>query len=221
MGAVTVLLIVIAVIVVCWAIAMVASLWLLARRNRVAPDARTGAPLHWLAAPSRAATAHRRLRRAVSGARAALGGMPEDAAVRGDVAASIALLERQAVDVDHRLVIAARCPAATRWKLVNDLEPQVREVERIGSQLAEVALMASPKPPGAGEGLAALAARLHALADARAELDGMDGADVHLEPTPAAGEPPALPPAGVQVPGPEARAQVRQPVVRRGRQPDG
>lgn len=226
MGTVTVLLVVIAVIVVCWVVAMLASLWLLARRNRVAADARTGAPLHWLAAPSRAAVAHRRLRRAVSGARAALGGVPEDAAVRGDVVASVALLERQAVDLDHRLVVAARCPAATRWRLVNDLEPQVREVERIGSQLAEVALIAAPRPPGAGEGLDALTARLRALADARAELDEMDEAAVGQPPAATAAATPALPPAGVQVPGPEAQAGAgqaheRQPVARRGRQPDG
>src|SRR5579864_5739225 len=167
---------VIAVIVVCWVVAMVASVWLLARRNRVTPAARTGAPLHWLAAPSRAATAHRRLRRAVSGARAALGGMPDDAPVRGDVAASVALLERQAVDLDHRLVVAANCPPATRWRLVNDLEPQVREVERIGSELAEVALVASPQPTSARDGLDVLTARLRALADARAELEDMGGA---------------------------------------------
>ncbi|HLK45618.1 MAG TPA: hypothetical protein VKT18_06495, partial [Acidimicrobiales bacterium] len=129
----TVLFIIIAVIVAVWAVATLVSVWLLARHNRVVPRARTGAPLHWLAAPSRAASAHRRLRRAVAGARAGLDGMPLDAAVRNDVAACVSLLERQVVDIDHRLVVAARCPPATRWRLVTDLEPHVREAERIGS----------------------------------------------------------------------------------------
>jgi len=210
---VTVLLIVIAVIVVCWLVATLTSLWLLARHNRVVPGAKTGAPLHWLAAPSRAASAHRRLRRAVDGARAALGGMPPDVTVRGDVAACVSLLERQAVDLDHRLVVAARCPAATRWRLVNDLEPQVREVERIGSRLAEVAVMASPRPTGAGVELEALDHRLQVLADARAELDAMedgprlpdDAEDQH-----------ALPPGGTEIPMLRGRAEERARVPRGG-----
>jgi hypothetical protein len=230
-GYVTVLLVILAVIVVCWAVAAVASLWLLARRNRVAPRARTGAPLHWLAAPSRAATAHRRLRRAVAGSRAALAAIPEDAPVRGDVASCMALLERQAVDLDHRLVVAAQCPAATRWKLVNELEPQVRDVERIGAQLAEVAVMATPRPVGAGPGMEALASRLQALADARAELDAMEQGWPAPPPAPrtqaappadadvgAAVGAPALPPGGTAVPAPRPHAQ--QPVAPRRPQPD-
>jgi hypothetical protein len=203
--------------VACWFLAMAASVWLLARHNRVVPGAKTGAPLHWLAAPSRAASAHRRLRRAVDGARAALGGMPADIPVRGDVASCVAVLERQAVDLDHRLVVAARCPAATRWRLVNDLDPQVREVERIGARLAEVAVMVSPKPVGAGEELEILNQRLQVLSDARAELDAMEE-EPRLPPEPPVGAP-QLPSGEAvlpQMPVPP-RAQAQQPVApRRG-----
>jgi hypothetical protein len=217
-GYVTVLLTILAVIVACWVIAALGSVWFLARRNRVAPRARTGAPLHWLAAPSRAASAHRRLRRSIAGARAALAAIPADAPVRGDVASCLATLERQAVDLDHRLVVAAQCPAGTRWKLVNELEPQVREVERIGSQLAQVAVVASPRLGGAAPGMEALSARLQALEDARAELDAME-----REPSMPAGTsdagPPALGPGGMPLPG--TRAQSREPAVQRRPQADG
>jgi len=224
-GSVTVLLVVIAVILVCWLLMAAASVWALSRRNRVVPGARTGAPLHWVGAPSRAASAHRRLRRAVGGARAALGGMPADAAVRGDVASCVSLLERQAIDVDHRLVVAARCPAATRWRLVNDLEPQVREVERIGSQLAEVAVMASPRPASAGDELNALNTRLRVLADARAELDAMeDGPRSAAAPAPPASAAPAappgaLPPGEAAIPWPQPRSEAQDPVGRRTARP--
>ncbi|HVM64922.1 MAG TPA: hypothetical protein VMU14_08685 [Acidimicrobiales bacterium] len=214
----TVLLTILAVIVVTWAVAALGSVWLLARRNRVAPRARTGAPLHWLAAPSRAASAHRRLRRSLVGARAAVAAIPPDAPVRGDVASCLALLERQAVDLDHRLVVAAQCPAGTRWKLVNGLEPHVREVERIGSQLAQVAVVASPRPAGAAPGMEALATRLQALEDARAELDAME-----REPTLPAGAdeaaPPALGPGGMPLPA--TRATPRERVVQRRPHTDG
>jgi hypothetical protein len=172
--AVTTVVEVLAVIFAVWVAIFAAVLWWLARRNRVAPAAHTGAPLHWLAAPSRAATAHRRLRRAVAAARAGLGAAPTDGPAQAELARCVATLERQAVDLDHRVVVAARCPPATRWKLVGELEPQIRDVERLGGQLAAIAVLAPTRPVPSAEGLEALDDRLAALAAARAELDAIE-----------------------------------------------
>ncbi len=164
---------VIGVILAVWAVlAVVALLWL-ARRNRVGPGARTGAPLHWLVAPSRAAGAHRRLRRAVATARAALDGTAPGVPAHAELAVCVAALERQAVDLDHRLVVAARCPPSTRWTLVGELNPQVSDVERIAGHLAALAVL-SPTEPESEGGIEALNARLTALTAARAELDALE-----------------------------------------------
>jgi len=69
-----------------------------------------------------------------------------------------------------------RCPAATRWSLVGELEPQIRDVERIGGRLAAIAVLAPAQVPPSAAGMDALDARLAALAAARAELDALDGA---------------------------------------------
>jgi hypothetical protein len=196
---VTTVLEILAVIFAIWVLAVLASLWWLARRNRVARDARTGAPLHWLAAPSRAAAAHRRLRRAVAGAHAGLGAVPLDGHAHAELAVCVSTLERQAVDLDHRLVVAAQCPAATRWKLVRDLEPQIRDVERIGGRLAAIAVLAPSQPAPTTD---ALDARLAALAEARAELDALD-----------AGER-ALPAGGLGVVGIAPQVPIAQPRTR-------
>ena len=194
-----------------WLVLSLVAFWWLARRNRVGRGARTGAPLHWLVAPSRAANAHRRLRRAVATARAALDGTAPDAPAHAELAACVASLERQAIDLDHRLVVAATCPPATRWTLVSGLNPQVAEVEQIAARLAALAVLAPTEPQTEG-GIDALDARLTALSDARAELDALDGAPAAptspaapaapAEPAPS----PALPPA----------AAPSMPVVGRG-----
>jgi len=173
----TVVLEVAGVIIAFWLVLSLVVFWWLARRNRVGRGARTGAPMHWLVAPSRAANAHRRLRRAVATARAALDGTGPDAPARSELAACVAALERQAIDLDHRLVVAAACPPATRWTLVSALNPQVADVERIAGRLAAAAVLA-PTDPRTEGGLDALDARLSALSDARAELDALDAAPV-------------------------------------------
>jgi hypothetical protein len=171
----TVVLEVIGVIIAFWVVLSLVVFWWLARRNRVGRGARTGAPMHWLVAPSRAANAHRRLRRAVATARAALDGTGPEAPARSELAACVAALERQAIDLDHRLVVAATCPPTTRWTLVSALNPQVADVERIAARLAAVAVL-SPTDPRTEGGLDALDARLAALSAARAELDALDAA---------------------------------------------
>jgi hypothetical protein len=188
----TVVLEVVGVLIAFWLVLSLAVFWWLARRNRVGRGARTGAPMHWLVAPSRAANAHRRLRRAVATARAALDGSGPDAPARAELASCVAALERQAVDLDHRLVVAATCPPATRWTLVGALNPQVAEVERIAGRLAAVAVLAPTEPRTEG-GLDALDARLAALSAARAELDALDA--VPAGPgcaDPGAGTPPSV-----------------------------
>jgi hypothetical protein len=178
---VTTVLEILAALFAVWVVMMAAAMWWLARRNRVIPGARTGAPLHWLAAPSRAAGAHRRLRRAVAAARAGLAGVGPDSPAHAELAGCVLTLERQAVDLDHRLVVAARCPAATRWALVGELEPQIRDVERIGGRLAAIAVLAPAQVPPSGAGMDALDARLAALAAARAELDALDSGAAAVE----------------------------------------
>ena len=195
----TVVLAVAAALVAMWIVMCVVALWWVARHNRVAAGARTGAPMHWIAAPSRAASGHRRLRRAVVAARAGLGAGPADGTAHAELAICVDALERQAVDLDRRLVVAARCPPATRWKLVGDLEPQIKEVERLGGRLAEIAVVAPGPTAGPGDGLAALDGRLAALAEARHELDALDTAGTTdgvtttqaTAPAPGAAPPPA------------------------------
>jgi len=183
----TVVLAVVAAVVAIWIVMCVVALWWVARHNRVAAGAHTGAPLHWIAAPSRAAGAHRRLRRAVVAARAGLDAGPSDGTAHAELATCVDALERQAVDLDRRLVVAARCPPATRWKLVGDLDPQIKEVERLGGRLAEIAVVAAGPIAGAGEGMAALDVRLAALAEARHELDVLDAGGSTTSGTPAPG----------------------------------
>jgi len=205
----TVVLAIVGALVAIWIVTCVLALWWIARRNRVVAGARTGAPLHWIAAPSRAAGAHRRLRRAVSAARAGLDAGPGDGTAHAELAACVASLERQAVDLDHRLVIAGRCPPATRWKLVGDLDPQIMEVERLGSRLAEIAVLAPGPTKDPGDGMEALDGRLAALAAARQELDALDAG------VPAPPPVQALPSPGVDglaVPG---RTPVSEPARRR------
>jgi len=196
----TVVLAVVAAVVAIWIVMSVVALWWVARRNRVAAGARTGAPLHWIAAPSRAAGAHRRLRRAVAAARAGLDAGPADGTAHADLATCVDALERQAVDLDRRLVVAARCPPATRWKLVGDLEPQIKEVERLGGRLAEIAVVSPGPGAGPGEGMAALDVRLAALAEARHELDALDVGAA------GASTPAAAPAAPGPTPPPDPRA---------------
>jgi hypothetical protein len=200
----TVVLEVVGVVIAFWLVLSLLVFWWLARRNRVGRGARTGAPLHWLVAPSRAANAHRRLRRAVATARAALDGTGPDAPAYAELAACVRALERQAVDLDHRLVVAATCPPATRWNLVGSLNPQVAEVERIASRLAAVAVLA-PTEPQTGGGMDALDARLAALSAARAELDALDAAPGALGcPDPGAVAPPATATAAIPAPPPSS-----------------
>jgi hypothetical protein len=203
-GTVTVVLEVMGVVLAVWLVLSLVAFWWLARRNRVGRGARTGAPLHWLVAPSRAANAHRRLRRAVATARAALAGTAPDAPAHAELAACVASLERQAIDLDHRLVVAATCPPATRWTLIGGLNPQVAEVEQIAARLAALAVLAPTEPQTEG-GMDALDARLAALSDARAELDALDAAAAapsapsesagRGQPSPSPSPSAALPPA--------------------------
>jgi len=166
-----------AVWVLVWAAAAVGAVLWLHRRNRVSPAARSRAPLRWLLSPGRAASAHRRLRRAVAAARHAIAhGRRAGEVGVADLAASVADLERHAAALDDQLVLAARCAPAVRRNLLRQLARDVAEVEHLSGRLVRALVAPPPALPGARLEDAArrIAERLDALDAAHAEIAALE-----------------------------------------------
>ena len=155
----------------CMAIAFVVAVvslvvWQLNRFNRVSPDAPSGAPLSWLAAPSAPARLHRRLRNTVLVARGAAAEYP----TASDLVRQI---EAHAIALDRHAVVAARL-RSQRSNTLRELFAQVDQLEALTGRLAGVAIDAARLPPLPGQShdpLDQIGERLDALQAARAELE--------------------------------------------------
>jgi hypothetical protein len=127
--------------------------WRLRRRNRVHPKVPSPAPLSWLVAPSAPARLHRRLQVTVRVASTHTGRQ-----------VPLAVAEH-AVELDRRVVLAARRPHGARGALLRDLRAEADELDRLA--------MAVRRPLDA-EAVGDPYERLATLAEAHAELDALD-----------------------------------------------
>jgi hypothetical protein len=142
-----------AVITVAVIIPIVAVRWRLRRRNRVHPKVPSPAPLRWLVTPSAPARLHRRLQTTV-----------RVASVHTGRQVPLAVAEH-AVELDRRVVLAARQPFGVRGPALRSLVAEADELDRLA--------MAIRRPldiEAVGDPLE----RLSTLAEAHAELDAVD-----------------------------------------------
>lgn len=180
-------------------------------RNRVVPDAATGAPLWWLASPLPSARLHRRLRDAATPLHVpAPSARPRRRRATAIPAPPTVELRRtltaEAVRLDAHLVALRRMSPSTRRVALSTLSAQVRELEGLGQRIVRLDAQAATNgtagpwaPPGAG--LAEVAERVGHLEAAHAELAAIE-AHEGLGPAPDL-EPRALPAdTGGHLPGP-------------------
>ncbi len=142
-----------AVIAIAVVVTVLVVRWRLARRNRVHPKVPSAAPLRWLVAPSTPARLHRRLQTTVRVASARSGRV---------LPAAVA---DHAVELDRRVVLAARQPYRSRSAALRALGAEADELDRLA-----LALCRPPDPDAVGDPYE----RLAALVDAHAELDAVD-----------------------------------------------
>ncbi|HWL43444.1 MAG TPA: hypothetical protein VNQ73_10910 [Ilumatobacter sp.] len=122
------------------------------------------APANWFGSHAPEAKLHRRLCDAVTAAHA-----QPDTPVSG-----LAALDNAAVMLDQRLIGAAALPAGHREQAIEELAPLVQRFE---DSVATFARSAAPDPLGTGfdASMATIQAELDALAQARAEVERIDG----------------------------------------------
>lgn len=157
----------------------------LGRRNRVSPAVASPAPKTWVAVhPAATARLHRRLRAAVAAARTASTSAP--AAPR--LAELTAELEREAIALDHHLVLVARLSGRDRKQRLAGLAQQVRQVEQVASQVSLLAVQAQAPLEVAGQpsALEDLARQLDLLEQARTEVADIESAAGVHRPSPYA-----------------------------------
>jgi len=132
--------------------------------NQVVPGVATKAPSSWGGAHTPEALLHRRLRGAVLAShQAASVGL-------GDARSTI---EQAALALDDRLVAAAALPGPHREERIAALAPAVEALEQAVSSMS--ALPSGTAERGAmDQAVADVQVRLEALAQARAEVDGID-----------------------------------------------
>jgi hypothetical protein len=150
------------------------SLRWLQRRNRVGRRVPSCAPVSWLVMPERPARLHRRLRRSVAGARSAAS-LAAGGAGLTTVSTLVDDLERRACSVDGRLVVAARASGPSRWSLLNAVETEVVEVERVADRMVHLSTAWAAASAGgpASPGMADIAERLDALDAALREVGAL------------------------------------------------
>lgn len=166
------LFLVVACLVVCGgSVAVVLGiLHVLAVRNRVVPGQRSPAPLTWLVSPDGAARLHRRLRNAMAAA-GAVAGVPadDDLGLHG----VITELQTRALQLDHQLVLASRCPRAARRRMLRELHSEISEVENLVQRTVRMSRAWTGSTPSE-RGLGPVRERLELLESALRELDGID-----------------------------------------------
>jgi len=129
--------------------------WRLRRRNRVHPKVASPAPLRWLVMPSTPARLHRRLQTTVRVASVHSG---------RDLPLPLAVAEH-AVELDRRVVLAARQPYASRAAALRALRAEADELDRLALSIRRPLDLDAVGDPYE---------RLATLAEAHAELDAID-----------------------------------------------
>jgi hypothetical protein len=148
-----------------------AAWYLLNRANRINPRVRGVAPLSWLWRPDACARYHRRLRKAMRGARGAVAQGRVGGLVVDGLAEAIDELERHALRVDEQLVVAARFRGPVRRSMLRGLRPTVAEIEVLAARMAaSVVARSSFSPDGLHDVVQRLTDRMNALDAAHAEI---------------------------------------------------
>ncbi len=179
----------------------------LERRNRVAPDVPSLAPMAWLVSPSRPAIMHRRLRDSVTRVEVA-------ALQRRPVGATEGLtteLVEQAVELDRHVVRATHQRRPQRRIALRAIDQQVVQLDALSHRLVALTLsddpvhrLVRPAPP---EALADIAQRLDMIEEAHAEIAHLERASGLLDLDAVAADLAARPPA----PGPSAAPAAPMP----------
>src|SRR5579875_243427 len=155
--------------------------------NRVAPDAPSEAPLHWLVNPSRPAHLHRRLRRAAK--MVVVATQPPAPARRrgrrrsrdtGVLDGAGRELIRRAVSLDARLVACDRGGPVWRRRQLPDLATEVSRLERSALRLTSLSFELRRHLDGLGVGAQ------QSDADLELGLDAIEAAIGELRSTPQA-----------------------------------
>ncbi|MFN8039218.1 MAG: hypothetical protein U0Q07_08420 [Acidimicrobiales bacterium] len=198
----------------------------LERRNRVAPDVPSLAPMVWLISPSRPAVMHRRLRDSVTRVEvAALQRRPT-----GATEGLTTELVDQAVELDRHVVHATHQRRPQRRLALRAIDQQVVQLDVLSHRLVALTLsddpvhrLTRPAPP---EALADLAQRLDMIEEAHAEIAHLERASGLLDldavaadlatraaagDAPAPRSSPASDPAPRSAPGPAATDQPPPP----------
>ena len=153
----------------------------LRRRNRLSPGVPTPAPLGWLVSPRRGAVAHRRLRRAVMGARLAVAEQERGTGgPTSPMSVYVTDLTSHAVTIDARLVLAARCAPSVRRRLVGPLMAEVARLEGLATSVVCSSL--GPQllqRPSLDDLAVRLGDRIDALEAAHRELAALDADSAH------------------------------------------
>ena len=171
-----------------------------ASANEIVPGRPTSAPASWAGAHSPEAKLHRRIGAAVAALHA------NTTLADGAFMESRAAIEQHAVAIDERLIAGAALPAGHREAAIASIEPEVVRLE------ASIAALADPAPGATSaaldDSLRAAQIRLDALAEARAEIDALDGPSASSE-LPV--DIPAEAPPAAPVERPAAQTQPPQP----------
>src|SRR5688572_1773158 len=106
----------------------------LRRRNRVSPQTKTDAPVTWLVSPKTTARLHRLLQIALRATHDAR--IPSVSQAHPSLPEMALTIEQEAVVTDLHLVGAARTPRRHRRQILRPLQQQVREIERLATEVA-------------------------------------------------------------------------------------
>ena len=170
---------VLALLATLFAVAVVAAmvaLSLVRRSNEVSSRHRVGAPVRWMASPTRPAALHRRLRGSVGAMRIACPA-PRRGRDGGPVADLADEVEVLAAAVDRELLVVARQPAARRGESLRVLTIRVERVETLSLSVTRLAQASDPTraaPPQWDELASGLGRRIDSLESARREVDALE-----------------------------------------------
>lgn len=167
-------------------------------QNQIVPGQKSPAPAAWAGAHSREAKLHRRLGAAVKGAH------ENPRLVELGLAPQMRSIDAEALAIDERLVAAAALPAAHRDAAIDTVEEHVVALEAAIAEMVTSITVADSKAQ-LEQAVTAADIRLHALAQARAEVEQIDrqvaGTDAasnevaqRAQSAPAPTPPPAPPP---------------------------
>lgn len=154
------------------------------RQNEIVQGTASRAPAAWAGAHTAEARLHRRLRAVVDATRAqAVGGSG-----LGDVEQTV---ERGALEIDDRLIAAAALPAPHRDAAIAAIEPSVVALENAVAG-AGAGSVPGAAPAAIDSAVVEVQDRLGAIAEARAEVDRLDGVQHQPVTSPQPAEPPRV-----------------------------